>query len=134
MNIATTITLGVKKAAIFRFLKPEVAKDHKVYGREMKLITELTALYPDPDFWMKAELTFKLNSLAWFKSPEGAAALKSLYQVFHLHLPPSIEVDKQDKSCYDSTSGNPPLAPVLPKPQSTAVANFLTPPPVPFTF
>lgn len=133
MNIATTITLGVKKAAIFRFLKPEVAKDHKVYGREMKLITELTALYPDPDFWMKAELTFKLNSLAWFKSPEGAAALKSLYQVFHLHLPPSIEVDKEPQSNYNPNTPTAP-APVLSPSKSTTVSDFLIPPPAQFTF
>ncbi len=80
------VSTPTKRTAIQRYLKPEVLKQKGAWPREMKLINDLTAIYPDETFWVKHTLDFSLNSLAWFKTADGAATLKADYATFHLVL------------------------------------------------
>jgi hypothetical protein len=54
------------------------------WAREMKLLRDILAggHYADAGFWMTLGLGFQLNSLAWFKTPEGAAELEKHWRLY----------------------------------------------------
>lgn len=90
----------VKQGAIARFVKPESLKEKGAWPREMKVLNDLMTRYPDLDFWTRHEPDFLLNSLAWFKSADGAAHLDRVYAVFHYDPTPNI-VDEPTESDYN---------------------------------
>lgn len=62
---------------------PETLKSAKsIWGRELKLLKQLTAgRYEDSEFWLTLGLGFQLHSFAWFKTPEGQAALERAWRL-----------------------------------------------------
>ena len=79
--------LTIQQFLIETFLKtPEaVWNDNRIRGIQLRLATQLSKLY-DRVFWEKLYLPFKLNSLAWFKTPAGAKFLKLEYKKSFLNL------------------------------------------------
>lgn len=80
------ITHLQRKPIIRRHVFEEILKaDKTTWGKELKILKQLTdgGRYGDFSFWMDMGLGFQLNSLAWFKTPEGAATLEKLWR-FHL--------------------------------------------------
>lgn len=57
----------------YKLIVQKFCKQPVSWGREMKLCKEIATLYP---FLDEVELDFKLNSLAWFKTPKGKAVLQ----------------------------------------------------------
>lgn len=41
------------------------------WGQEISVCKKLFKSYPDLEFWKQIKLDFKLNSLAWFLTPQG---------------------------------------------------------------
>ena len=60
-------------------------------AQQLRLATSLSKLY-DRLFWEKLYLPFKLNSLAWFKTPKGKAFLTIEYKKLFLNLDPPEEI------------------------------------------
>lgn len=84
------IPSAIRKQIIERLVKPDMLTV-KTWPREIRLINQLTLQYPDPEFWLKHDLSFMLNSLAYFKSADGGAVLKTNYSVFHFSFDPPTE-------------------------------------------
>lgn len=75
---------------IKRYLKPE-ATEKGVPRSELVQFYRLWRQYPSAPFWERHELGFKLNSLYWFSTPEGAETLARDYLVFHFEFAPPPE-------------------------------------------
>lgn len=89
-------------AAIGRYLKPDQTPNWRV---EIPLFYRLWEQYPDIDFWLKHELPFHLNSLAWFLTEQGQAQLRDDWTLFHYVMPepvenPKTELDTSDQPVY----------------------------------
>jgi hypothetical protein len=70
---------------IKRYLKSDTTPNWRV---ECPLwYTKLWPAYPSVAFWTRHELSFPLNSLAWFLTEQGKAQLASDWLVFHYEPP-----------------------------------------------
>lgn len=58
--------------------------------REMSTFYKLKAIYDDVDFWRNYQIPFKLNSLVWFLSGDGAERLQSDYKIYHYKIEPQF--------------------------------------------
>ena len=67
------------KVLMGKFLKPEV----KEYGREIGIAKRLLKKWPYSLF-ESLDLTFKLNSLAWFMTPNGITELRKMKNLLTL--------------------------------------------------
>lgn len=68
------------------------------WGREVKISKQLLQKYPEISFWETLDLSFKLNSLAWFVNGEGEALLKKKYTISNLDLPESPKYEMEIKN------------------------------------
>jgi hypothetical protein len=66
-----------KQECITRLVKKPIN-----WPREMKLIVSLHKECPEPAFWTNLTLGFEINSLAFFKTEDGANVLRSKYLEF----------------------------------------------------
>lgn len=112
--------LAIKRSAIKRLVKEETLRVPGSWAAQMKIANELVALYPDLSFWSRSDNGFQVNSLAYFKTEEGASHLKSQYAVFHFVYAPlkpdPVEVDASEQV---------QSAPIrLPKSQPRTVAEY----------
>lgn len=97
-QVGPKLPLKSMQAILEFLLKPDQLKVPGAWPREMKLLKQLYPLYPDEQFWLKIDFTFMLNSLAYFKTGEGAIALKrqwGLYRMTHPApvAPPQFDLD-----------------------------------------
>jgi hypothetical protein len=53
-----------------------------IWQREIKIAKKLLSEYPSMSFWRGVKIDFKLNSLAWFFSPNGKKILDIEYQKY----------------------------------------------------
>lgn len=81
-----------RKPNIQRILIESFLKDPKAVWRDkgrkfeqIRIATDLGKLY-SVEFWQGLHLPFKLNSLAWFKMPDGKKFLKVEYKKLFLNL------------------------------------------------
>lgn len=77
---------NINKYIVGKFVKPEKIN----WAREIKISKKLVKSYPNEEFWRGFELTFKLNSLAWFISGDGEIKIRTDYNLF------SLQFDKND--------------------------------------
>lgn len=79
MAITTPVPHRVKVLIVEALVKPELLTHQpgqpNVWGRELKLVTQLLKRYPDPAFWLDLHMGYQLNSFAFFLSERGAAEL-----------------------------------------------------------
>lgn len=64
-------------------LKPELAASWKEVHKNVGILRTISAPYNDRAFWLSLNLGFKLNCLAWFKSPDGKVALQKQWDLYH---------------------------------------------------
>ena len=74
------------------FLNDEALKKFAAV-REMSTFYKLYKVYDNTEFWRKYSLGFKLNSLVWFLSGDGASRVRSDYGIFHLKISPKFSYD-----------------------------------------
>ena len=119
-------------ATIKRFVKPESYKGNS--KRERSAFTKLFGLYPDPQFWLKWDLGFQLNSLYWLVGPEGKDKIDIGFKMFHLNLdvPSAPKAPLDDSSLdnlfqvkHDEVVADDP-APEATKPKQMTIADFLS--------
>lgn len=85
MTAASAVPHKTKIEIVKRHVKPEVlASARTVWGRELKLITQLLVRYPDPDFWLDLGLGYSLHSLAFFKMERGMQELETAWRYYKL--------------------------------------------------
>lgn len=60
------------------------------WAREVKIVKQLMELYPEEDFWKTLSADFKLNSMAFFKTPDGEKLLSLKYQLFRTEVKTEI--------------------------------------------
>ena len=72
-----------KKYLIAKYLKDKKVENLK---QELFVAKRLLLAYPNGKFWLNYDLTFKLNSLAFFFTPDGAALINSAYKEFFLEF------------------------------------------------
>ena len=88
----------IQQLLIENFLRdPKAAwRDNRKKAEQLKLATQLSKLY-NRNFWEKLYLPFKLNSLAWFKTPNGKDLLSAEYKKLFLKLneAPEAELGKR---------------------------------------
>jgi hypothetical protein len=111
---------------ISRYINPMVKWVEK---NELTAFYILWRDYPSSTFWLKHDLGFRLNSLFWFRTLEGAAKLRADWDVFHLK-DLALPLDKKPEPTYDggvieTDSTPPPPAPILPPRRDQSVAGFL---------
>ena len=126
MSKIIPVTTVTKRAVIARLLKPEILREPGAWPREMKIMNELASIYQSDSFWKRSELDFSLNSLAYFKTPNGAEALSNLWTVFHFCYP-DIALDNKALLSDNGPDGKvctPSLE--LPSHQPDTVAKFLS--------
>ncbi len=83
--------------------RPEVVGLCKRFLKEgaYKMIDSMTLYgllkqYPSRDFWLAYTLSFKLNSLFWFKGQDGQAQLARDWATFNLKMTPPPEYKLED--------------------------------------
>jgi hypothetical protein len=59
-------------------------KDRRFWSREIKLAKDAMEPYQNNAFWMCVNFGFKLKSMAWLKTPEGAKFLRDKWNIFNL--------------------------------------------------
>lgn len=66
------------------FIKEEHIKMAKAtfWSREVKIVKQLMEIYPEEEFWKTLAADFKLNSMAYFKTPDGERLLSLKYKLF----------------------------------------------------
>lgn len=68
------------------FIKEESLDQNKknplFWSRETKIVKSLMTTYPEFDFWKTLALDFKLNSMAFWKTPDGEKILSLKYKMF----------------------------------------------------
>ena len=114
------VTLATKKDTIKRFVKAEVLAVKGMWAREMKLMNQLSPDYNDDIFWRKYNLEFQLNSLAWFKMPDGKARLDTDWTTYHFNF----VVDKPAQTD-DNSMMQPSLPLDLPAPRPKSISELL---------
>jgi hypothetical protein len=70
---------------INRLIKTEILEskpDGKFWAREVKILKSLYSFYPNNQFWESVNLSFKLNSLAWFRTPDGQKNIREQFFIF----------------------------------------------------
>lgn len=72
-----------KKYLLAKFLKEGRADDLK---KELFVAKKLLVKYPNGKFWLNYDLSFKLNSLAFFLTPEGSQLISSAFKEFSLEI------------------------------------------------
>lgn len=117
-------------AILARYIKPEVFERFKGpdWAREISTWHGLWKTYPELHFWQHHELPFgaqSLNSMLWFRTPEGAEQLASDWLLFYFDFPvtpepepgavptdssPVLDVDTASPSDY-RYAGPPPVRP-----------------------
>lgn len=66
-------------------IHPETLKWEKnAYGRELKLLKYFEAKFPDEDFWFQLNPGEYINSLAIYRTPDGEAKLRQVWDIFTL--------------------------------------------------
>ena len=75
-ELARAEATKIKKGFIERVLK----KHEIVWPRELKIMNQLAANYPNLDFWSVFKITFYIPSLAWFLTEKGKEYLAQEYR------------------------------------------------------
>lgn len=105
-----------KQQLITRLAKPEAMLLRGAWPREMKLVNQLLARYPDQRFWLSFDPGYTLNSFAHFKSERGAAELQQAYNL-HLFALAQIALDSQPKPAKLEDTTDEPVKKRLSVPQ-----------------
>ncbi len=114
------------EAIVRRYLKPDQTPN---WRQEMPLAYGLLKAYPSVAFWTHHELSFALNSLAWFLTEQGKAQLASDWTVFHWNPPSDPSSTPQADAALDTTpqpAYTVPYTPSAARPRT--VAEFLKTP------
>lgn len=113
-------------AIIRRYVcKPDVTPNWRA---DIPAFYELWHQYPSLSFWEHHELDFPLNSMLWFKTEQGIAALASDWVVFHWVAPEPAQ-DAVTPTLVDEVPApiyHPPIAR-----RPSTLASFLQSPPSP---
>lgn len=125
MSFSTPVTTATKRAAITRLVKPESLREPGAWPREMKLLNDLIVIYPSDSFWACSELGFTLNSLAYFRTPEGSETVSNLWTVFHWTYP---EIDTQTLPSDTEQGATPPPSEASTPRRPITIAGFLSSP------
>lgn len=84
--IKSKVTRDLSMFLTNRFLKPEIIQKHKIdykfWPREIKMIGKLFTQYPNEDFWITLNVTFFINSFAYFLTGDGANELEKQWRLF----------------------------------------------------
>ena len=79
---------GINKYTILikYFIKEDQIKSAQptFWGREIKIVKQLMEIYPEEEFWKTLGADFKLNSMAFFKTPDGEKLLSLKYKMFKM--------------------------------------------------
>lgn len=80
---------NLQQILIESFLKDPKAvwRDKRRKFEQIRIASDLGKMY-GIEFWKRVHLPFKLNSLAWFKMPQGRKFLKVEYKKLFLNLDP----------------------------------------------
>lgn len=72
------------------FIKEENLKQNQrlpsFWAREVKIVKQLMEIYPEEEFWKTLGADFKLNSMAFFKTPDGEKLLSLKYKMFRMEV------------------------------------------------
>ena len=60
--------------------------DKTFWPREIKILKSLMSLYPEEDFWYSMAMDFKLNSMAFFKTPDGSKTISQRYGLYKMEV------------------------------------------------
>lgn len=82
---------GIEKEMIKNLLKYERQFDIKSVQVEIFMAKQLLVQYPSEEFWKTFTLPFKLNSLAFLKSPRGEEIVKKKYSEFKFEIPEVVQ-------------------------------------------
>ena len=117
------------EAIVRRYLKPDQTPN---WRQEMPLAYGLLKAYPSVAFWTRHELSFALNSLAWFLTEQGKAQLESDWVVFHWDGSPTPAAEPPSEAVAQATVDTSPQldynAVMLPPARPRTVAQFLKTP------
>ena len=87
-----------QKFNIHKFIVGKYVKEESIiWPREIKIAKKLTNAYPNQDFLQTFELTFSLNSLAWFLTARGCEMITREYNLFNAEEKKSVEAGVSDK-------------------------------------
>lgn len=73
---------GIRRTVLQRLLKPAVLKVPKNWGRELAILKKLQVTFPHDLFWLQLSPAERLDSLCWFMSAYGKAALTEEWKAF----------------------------------------------------
>lgn len=99
-EIKSKVSRDLARFLINRFLKPEMIQKNKgnftFWPREIKIIGQLFTKYPNEEFWITLNITFFLNSFAYFKTGDGENELEKQWRLFCVDKKINqFEVDKK---------------------------------------
>ncbi len=93
---------------VFRLIKPEVLRQRTAMGRELKLLKQLQATFPDDAFWLQLQPHERLDSLCWFKTAYGRESLEEQWRVWQIERSEEQRVlDTYDKPSMIGESNHP---------------------------
>jgi hypothetical protein len=98
--IKSKVSRDLSQFLCSRFLKPELLKanknNYKFWPREIKIIGKLFTNYPNEEFWITLNVTFFLNSFAYFLTGDGKNELEKQWRLFCINKKiDSKQLDKE---------------------------------------
>lgn len=117
---------SVRLACVSRLVSQEALKKPGAWGRELHILKRLQAQYSDESFWLTLSPADKLDSLAYFLAPFGAAQLREHWNLHQYAAAQEnqIAIDRASSSDMMDSGANTVAEADLPvvKPRETPVS------------
>lgn len=94
---------------ISSFYKDEVKKDLTdwyIYKKEAKLMGDIYLKYPVEEFWLMWKPKFKINSFAFFKTPDGKNEIEKTWRYYKMEKKYIINESDSQKFVIDNLEKN----------------------------